>query len=266
MLSQRRRGTASMERKIPGVAAPCGMLLVAGAALLVGVSSASARPTAVISASKDNTLYESPTGALSNGAGNSLFAGRIASGEIRRGLLAFDIASSIPAGSTITGVELTLHMTRSIAGFANVGVHRTLANWGEGASDAPGEEGAGGAAAPGDATWLHSFSPTTLWTTPGGDFSPLASAVTEIGDIGVYVWGSTAAMIGDVQLWVNNPSQNYGWTLVGDESSAFTSKRFASLNNLDPSVRPTLSVTYVPAPSSAAVAILATVVALRRRR
>ena len=53
--------------------------------------------------SKDNTLYEDASGNISNGAGDYLFAGTTAtaaSGAIRRGVIAFDIAGSIPAGPT----------------------------------------------------------------------------------------------------------------------------------------------------------------------
>ena len=34
-------------------------------------------------------------------------------GELRRGVLAFDIAGNIPAGSTILGVTLSLNMSRT---------------------------------------------------------------------------------------------------------------------------------------------------------
>ena len=58
-----------------------------------------------VPASRDNTLIEDPSGALSNGAGPSLFAGRTAQprNSIRRAVIAFDIAGTIPAGSVITG-------------------------------------------------------------------------------------------------------------------------------------------------------------------
>ena len=57
--------------------------------------------TATLVASRDNTLYESSTGSLSNGSGTYLFAGRTdVSSELRRGLLYFDL-SSIPAGSNV---------------------------------------------------------------------------------------------------------------------------------------------------------------------
>jgi hypothetical protein len=101
-----------------------------------------------LDASQDNTLYESATGALSNGSGQAFFVGRTnqASASIRRGLLAFDIAGNVPADATILAVTLTLNVSR--ANFSSpatsVGLHRVLASWGEGASDADANEGSYG--------------------------------------------------------------------------------------------------------------------------
>ena len=104
--------------------------------------------TIVLGTSKDNTLY-SESGALSNGAGVYFFAGELGTtghSAIRRGVIAFDIADSIPAGSTINSVTLTLHVSRTAPSFAalTVELHRLLADWGEGTSDAgtPGGMGA----------------------------------------------------------------------------------------------------------------------------
>ena len=94
--------------------------------------------TVTLSPIKDNTLYESGAGDISNGAGQHIFAGRTASpGLIRRGLVAFDIASAVPAGATIDGASLTLHMSRTSFDTAQtVELRKLLADWGEGTSDA----------------------------------------------------------------------------------------------------------------------------------
>ena len=96
-----------------------------------------------IPASKDNTLYEDRRGRLSNGGGTHFFVGVTDTGNIRRGLIAFNIAGAIPAGALITSVSLKLHMSQTIAGSQNITLHRVLADWGEGDSNAPGEEGGG---------------------------------------------------------------------------------------------------------------------------
>ncbi len=102
--------------------------------------------------SKDNTLYQQPSGTLSNGQGENIFAGRTNGGLRRRALLAFDVAGTVPVGVAIDSVKLTLTLTATIVGAQPVSLHRVLADWGEGASDAPDNEGQGGPAAPGDAT------------------------------------------------------------------------------------------------------------------
>src|SRR6266481_8319022 len=69
-----------------------------------------------ITPSKDNTLYEydPADGDTSNALGLHFFAGKTAMGELRRGVLAFDIAGSIPAGSTITGVTLSMNISEHL--------------------------------------------------------------------------------------------------------------------------------------------------------
>ena len=48
-------------------------------------------------------------------------------GELRRGVLAFDIAGTIPAGSTVTAVSLTMNMSMTPAGTLTVELHELLA-------------------------------------------------------------------------------------------------------------------------------------------
>ena len=122
--------------------------------------------------SKDNTLYEydPAEGDHSNGAGFHFFAGENGMGELRRGVLAFDIAGNIPAGSTITAVSLTMNMSMTPAGALTVELHMLLADWGEGTSHAPMGEGDGAPATPNDATWRHRFFDSVFWTMQGGDF------------------------------------------------------------------------------------------------
>ncbi|HYC76027.1 MAG TPA: hypothetical protein VEI02_00225, partial [Planctomycetota bacterium] len=66
-----------------------------GAAFAVLCAVASAQ-TAALVPSHDNTLFEDPNGALSNGAGPHFYVGRVgfSGGQLlRRGLLRFDVAS-----------------------------------------------------------------------------------------------------------------------------------------------------------------------------
>src|SRR6476469_9414354 len=150
--------------------------------------------------SKDNTLYEydPAEGDHSNGAGFHFFAGENGMGELRRGVLAFDVAGTIPPGSTIIAVTLSMNMSMTQAGAVSVELHKLLADWGEGTSHAPMGEGDGAPATPNDATWRHRFFDTVFWTTEGGDFSAAVSASQSVGGIGQYTW-SSAQMIADVQ-------------------------------------------------------------------
>jgi spore coat protein A len=202
-----------------------------------------------IPASKDNTLYESASGSLSNGVGAHFFAGRSGqvSGSLRRGLLAFDVAGSVPAGSTVTAVTLHLYMSRTSAeaGARSVTLRRALASWGEGTSNDNAQEGDGAAATTGDATWIHRFYNTQLWSVPGGDFSGAVSASTSVNAVGDYTW-SGAGLVADVQGWLDTPAGNFGWVVLGDESTLTTAKRFETRETSTVAQRPRLSVTFNP--------------------
>jgi spore coat protein A len=204
--------------------------------------------TVVIPASKDNTLYQTYTGSTtnSNGAGEHLFAGRTDDGYSRRAVIAFNVTSFIPPGATITSVTLTQNCSRTKARAVNVTLHRLLASWGEGASNATQEEGRGTAALPGDATWLHRFYPTSLWATAGGQFVAGASATTSVNREGLYTW-SSAGLVADVQLWLNTPGTNFGWLVKGDETTTQTAKRFDSRENSTVADRPVLRVDFTSA-------------------
>jgi len=197
--------------------------------------------------SKDNTLYEydPADGDTSNALGFHFFAGETAMGELRRGVLAFDIAGHIPPGSTIIAVTLSLNMSRTaLDDPRTVELHKLLADWGEGTSMASGEEGDGAPATPNDATWRHRFFDTVFWTNEGGDFSATVSATQSVGPIGQYAW-SSAQMVADVQSWLDDPASNFGWLVLGDESISITSKRFDTRESASP---PVLTIQYIPGP------------------
>ncbi len=197
-----------------------------------------------LSPSADNTLYEEPTGALSNGKGQYFFVGRTnqITDSIRRGVIRFDLAGNIPASATIVGAMLYLTMSKTAAGDEPVELHRLTADWGEGNSSASGDEGRGATATPDSATWFHQFYSSIFWTAPGGDFAVTASATTTVSGIGPYAWNAPG-MVSDVQSWLETPSTNDGWLLLGNETTPTTAKRFNTRENtLD--TRPVLVVTY----------------------
>jgi hypothetical protein len=219
---------------------PC-TLLASGAASRIALAE-----FALAAPEKDSTLIENSTGALSNGSGPAIFAGRISSGSnsIRRALVDFNLSSQIPPGSIVTKAILSLYLSSTNAGPVPIRLHRVLADWGEGASASSG--GGGAPSTPGDSTWIHRFYADSFWNQAGGDFDPTPSAVALVDQIGRYSWGSTAEMVSDVQGWLDHPETGFGWILLGDESRATTVKRFDSREAPELESRPLLYVEFTP--------------------
>ncbi|MEM7054722.1 MAG: DNRLRE domain-containing protein, partial [Pseudomonadota bacterium] len=207
--------------------------------------------TITLSPDQDNTLYERDAGDLSNGAGSSLFFGQTGANAnfvLRRALLRFDL-SSIPPGSVIEQVELTINVDlvpQNATGFEAT-LHRVQNAWGEGSSVAPGPGGGGGAATAGDATWLHTFFDNQFWMTPGGDFMAQPSASTALNNaVGSFTFASSPGLIGDVQAWVNQPDQNFGWIILGEENTPENARRIGSRENS--ALAPILQIQFERAP------------------
>ena len=197
-----------------------------------------------IPAERDATLIESATGALANGAGPHFFVGRTSqtNGSVRRAVIAFDVADRLPRGVRVTSARITLAMSQTNAGTESIHLHRVLTQWTEGSSVAEG--GSGAAAQPGDVTWIHASFPGSPWAAAGGDFAPVPSASAVVGDPGLYTFGSTPELTADVQAWLDEPSANHGWILVGNEASASTVKRFDARESSDLAARPVLVVEF----------------------
>lgn len=189
-----------------------------------------------INPDRDNTLYERDAGELSNGSGPSLFFGQTgenANFVLRRALMRFDL-SSIPPGSVIQNVSLaiTVDLVPPEATGFDATLHRVMSDWGESSSFAPGAGGGGAAAATGDVTWIHTFFDDQFWTTPGGDFVSAASGSTALSnDTTEFVFVSQPGLVADVQAWVNQPSANFGWMLLGEEDNPANARRIGSREN-----------------------------------
>jgi len=201
-------------------------------------------------AAADNTIYEDFPG-NSNGIGENIFAGNTVSSKKRRALLRFDISIPTLPGNfvVITSAMLTLTMNKSIAAASNISIYPLTADWGEGNSDAGGQEGRGTVAFVNDATWPCGKADGAggcglAWTNPGGDYNPTVSATASVGPaLGDYSWTS-GQMVADVQAWYDNTSPNFGWILIGDETAPTTANRFGSRENPTVASRPVLALTY----------------------
>jgi hypothetical protein len=225
-------------------------------AVLFFVPTTATRADAVtLVSNRDTTIYHADP-SKSNGAGQAMFVGETGTSGACRSLVGFDIAGNIPAGSTITDVQLTL----VLAGTASretkarqIELHRLLADWGEGSAGqgsgaTHGGQGFATAADGTAATWTHRFFSTVPWTDAGGDFAATASAATMVGSQvnTAFVWGTTPAMVQDVQGWLDAPSSNFGWLLLGDESTAGTNRLFFTREAQTSGMWPSLVVHFTP--------------------
>jgi hypothetical protein len=215
---------------------------VACLALLLGGGAVLAQ-TVQIGPEADNSMWAE--GDLSNGAGERMFSGVTNFGGTRRALIRFDVAGNVPAGATILGASLTLHVSKSPPGASPevFSLYRLTSDWGEGTSNAGDPGGFGTAATLGDATWNEAFFGSVPWGTPGGDFAAAASAGQTIDSLGFYSW-SSSGMQADAQAWLDNPATNFGWLIKNAETIAGSARRYDTRENADVSVRPVLTINY----------------------
>lgn len=228
----------------------------------------------------------------SNGAGPGIFSGGNGALAPHRALIQFDIAGNLPQGAVINSAQLTMYIgiVAGSGGAPGLGdqtqrtmdLHRLTAGWGEGITGANsttiGGTGQGFPANPGDATWNERHFGSVPWTTPGGDFVQTVSGGLAVGSVffSPQTWQSTPQMAADVQSWLNDPDNNFGWILINREENsrqthrAFFSKE-AEAQGLANAIGPRLLIDYSVAPVPVPAAIwlfgsgLAAVAGLRRR-
>lgn len=190
-----------------------------------------------------------------NWGGATFFNGGTAGNlGINRALLRFDLGGAVPPGSTILSATLTVEMVRvPVSGRQNsiFDLHRMNVSWGEGTQAPVPPQDVGLPARPGEATWNNRFGNAAPWGRPGGlpgvDFVAAPSSSSYVSSLGDPIeFGSTAELVGDVQFWVNNPSQNFGWMLSSQqEDVAKTARSFASRES---GFGPVLLVEFIPVP------------------
>ena len=218
------------------------------------------------------TIIEDPEGKLCNSDGYFLLAGKLnyvekseyAKISSRRILLKFDVAANLPTEAQITSAKLTLRLLKipkEVSNEETFFLHRVLADWGEldsqpeGARREPksqgetgdGEsdgEGQGIEAISGESTWLYRKYDTERWQCAGGDYSKEASAVTTVGSEESTVSCSSDAMVEDIKAWLQAPESNYGWIILGNETSPKTARGFANQRFPTTWMRPKLTIEY----------------------
>lgn len=196
--------------------------------------------------SQDTTLYDNFSDS-GNGTGEWIFAGQTNVGLRRRSLVQFDL-TGLPPGTLIQSVAFKLTLSLGAGSNPTVGLYRVTESWTEGGTNSQGPEGAPDLASPGDATWEFRSFPNNPWTTLGGTSvdTPSASLAIPVTP-NTYTWNSTAALVADVQFWVDHPGSNFGWLLKGTtETGNRRARRFNSRSNgVSP---PQLVITFVEAP------------------
>ncbi|MCM3005799.1 DNRLRE domain-containing protein [Priestia koreensis] len=165
--------------------------------------------------------------------GNDLeIGGGVGNGNAIRSLLKFDLAS-VPADTTILSSSLDLYFSSTNSDTPiNLNLYELTRDWNEN-----------------EASWNYAkISPSTAWTTKGGDFnttklasvSGLTSPTTMDNEL--KKWEVSPSLI---QKWKENTGSNYGFILKSDTESTNIYKKFiSSENSVDEKYHPKLVITY----------------------
>ena len=209
-----------------------------------------------LSAEADTTLNERSPDNNMGGHDQILVgtAGTQGGSSSRRGLFRFDIAGSIPMGATIDSATLSLTVTgesQDAGGDISHSLYRVLVSWGEGDKN-----GSGGQLADSEeATWNERDFGVSEWSEAGGaartDYVATSSATANVSGFGAFSWNGLKE---DVQIWLDNPNQNFGWIFISDSEGILnTGKRYGSSEHDVEANRPVLTVAYTPAEISGGI-------------
>ena len=256
--------------------------LCAVAAVFALFASQASAAFITIGAERETAIFaENPDYNL--GSGNLIAGTNAFGGDNARSLLGFNIAASIPSGSIINSVTFQIGVIRqsnrnSASAYE---LHRMLTDWTEGNGGI--NVNTGSPALAGETTWNSRHHGSTPWSTPGGqagvDYLSLVSGTGPEIDSGntVYEILSSAALVADVQSWLNSPGTDNGWMfLATEEGTPGTARRFSSSEvpgaGISSALTPRILVdfTAVPEPATACTGLALGLVAfgrtLRRRR
>jgi len=220
-----------------------------------------------IPATADTGLFEdfpnNNTGAAGTVSVGTL-AGNLGNTGASRMLVAFDLTGHVPPGAVIQSASVNLRVTKTPS-FGAVGstfaLHRVVVAWGEGAKGLGTTTGSGAAASAGEATWNNRFHAQTAWSSPGGsaggDYVATPSTSVAVSGVATYTFPSSAAMVADVQAWVDDPAPNHGWIVISSgEGTLRTARRVATSEFATTTQRPVLNVTFTVAPIIQSVSLL----------
>jgi hypothetical protein len=175
----------------------------------------------------DCTLSAAPgeTGTAQCGAPDLRVGGY--GGSERRALLDFDVVGQLPAHATV----LESYVAMYVDGQQNT----AWDDWTMHAATRPWVNG--------EASWLQAGA-GTAWTSPGGDFSPVAAHTKRFGG-GLTGW--TYWTIPDLaQRWMDRSEPEHGLVVKDADGALSNGLTFASGDGSHPDRRPYLSVYYQP--------------------
>lgn len=197
----------------------------------------------------DTSLFEvSPN----NNLGKAwLAAGTQRSGERARALVRFDLAG-VPTNAVVSSAAVTFKVVKAAAGAvpSTFELRRVLVDWTEGTKGSVGS-GTGSAATAGESSW-NSRGPGN-WGTPGGavgaDFAAATSATQPLAGTSL-AFASAPGLVADVQSWLSDPAQNYGWVLLSQaETTPLTARRFGSRETSGSEPTLVLEFSVLPTPT-----------------
>lgn len=214
--------------------------------LLASASSAAVaqQQTAVVPCAADVAIY-SESASAANGAGENLFVGANSAGAVRRSLVRFDLGAVIPPGSIVVAAQMTVNVNQGNPGFEPLEARRVLSGWVEGTTNPAGSEGQGAPASGADVTWAwRDFAGGIAWATAGGDLAAAPGFAGSLADSGATSFTANAAGIAALQSMLDQPGQDFGWALLGNEAVSSSAKRLDSRSASNPAVRPSLLVVF----------------------
>lgn len=188
---------------------------------------------ATISEFSLDTAFGSVNTIISGADGPEQFALR------NRALLKFNLVPNIPGNAVVTSANLTLTLVKTPRPDSLwFSLHKVLLDWNESA-----------------VTWTSRLLPPATWNAPGGvaplDFSSSTTQSNLIIATTVpanFTFASNPAMVADLQDWVRNPTNNFGWILVCESEDVERTKRFFASSeyttNSVPTNRPVLEVQF----------------------
>ncbi len=214
---------------LKNVAMNCSGVFRSGLAAVLLVANAAAS-TVTLGPAQDSMVTEQFPG-TPQGSNTVMLAGTNGKLESSRSLLAFDL-TGIPSNAIVTSAALTVKVVKVSPGFppaVTMDLRRILVAWDET-----------------EATWTNRLA-LVQWSTNGAaaplDFSNAVTQTTSVAGQGTYTFVSNAGLMADVQSWISDPNNNFGWFIISEaQGTDYTECKFGTRD--DPANAPSLAIQF----------------------